>query len=1044
MERDGLSTGDDDVDQLANTGIAVARTFLIADVRGYTRFTQAHGDEEAGKLAGQFAVLVREAIAETGGELLELRGDEALCVFSSARQALRAAVELQVRFRRRPDGQPVFPLGIGIGLAAGEAVPVEGGYRGASLNLAARLCGLAAPGQILASEMVTGLAGTLAGVRFQERRRVRVKGFEKPVRMFEVVSEIELPPVPEAPKQRKQVARRTGLFALLGVALIVAGLAYAFSSNESGGLPRLAENTVGLIDTDSNRIVAQVPLGSPADAIAAGAGLVWVSNALDGTVSRIDPSSLDIRTIDVGGQPAALAFGAGSLWVANSEARAVTEIDAASAKVVQSIPVGNGPRAVAVGFDAVWVANSLDGTVSRIDPERPKQTKVISVGGGPVALAVFGEAVWVASESSGVVTRIAGESGDVIATIEVGSGPSAITGGEGAVWVANRQDATVSRIDPAKNAVTAAPPVGARPVAVAVARGSVWVAESGRGTLSRIDADGGQVEDTLTLTASPAGLAPLNNGLWTTALAPLNSHRGGTVRIESTSLDFIDPSAAWSRESWRVMSVVYDGLVGYRRVGGAAGGTLVANLATQIPTPTDGGLTYTFQLRPGIRYSNDDLVRAEDFRASLERTFKVNDPPLELFAGIVGGRACLKKPAACDLSRGIETNNEARTVTIHLTAPDPDFLYKLAVPLASFVPVGSPDTLQASKPLPGTGPYRIEISDGNGSLRLVRNPYFRVWASDARPDGYPDEILIHTGGEANQQVAAVLDGEADWAEIVGERIPALRKAPPAQLHSDPLLASFYMFLNVRVRPFDDLRVRRAINYATDRARLAHLLGGPLIAQPTCQMLPPNLFGYRPQCMYTVDPNPAGTWIAPDFAKASRLIEASGTKGMKVRVWTFTEEKPLGRYYVSLLRTLGFRASMRVLDQEQYFLRVSDSSTRAQIGPIGWFADFPVPSNFLEHLFSCASFVPRTPFVNANYSGLCDERVDAAIDAARERQVLDPESGGELWAAADRAVTATAAAIPFASLQAVALVSERVGNYQYHPIYGVLLDQLWVH
>jgi class 3 adenylate cyclase len=116
------------------------RTFLIVDVRGYTSFTQAYGDEEAGRLAARFAVLAREAVTAAGGEVIELRGDEALCVFRSARQALRAAVELQTRFRERLDGQPAFPLGIGVGLDSGEAVPIEGGYRGGALNLAARLC----------------------------------------------------------------------------------------------------------------------------------------------------------------------------------------------------------------------------------------------------------------------------------------------------------------------------------------------------------------------------------------------------------------------------------------------------------------------------------------------------------------------------------------------------------------------------------------------------------------------------------------------------------------------------------------------------------------------------------------------------------------------------------------------------------------------------------------------------------------------------------------------------------------------------------------
>src|SRR6476646_7947170 len=125
------------------------RTFLFADIRGYTRFTQEHGDDAASALAGQFADLVRETVPEFDGELVELRGDEALCVFSSARQALLAAIRLQRRFRAPTGGQEPFPLGVGMGLDAGEAVPTEGGYRGRALNFAARLCAVAHGGEVL-------------------------------------------------------------------------------------------------------------------------------------------------------------------------------------------------------------------------------------------------------------------------------------------------------------------------------------------------------------------------------------------------------------------------------------------------------------------------------------------------------------------------------------------------------------------------------------------------------------------------------------------------------------------------------------------------------------------------------------------------------------------------------------------------------------------------------------------------------------------------------------------------------------------------------
>ena len=175
METDGAATraNEDDLTAAVEAG-AVVRTFLIADVRGYTSFTQAHGDEEAGRLAARFAVLARDAVTATAGEVIELRGDEALCVFPSARQGLRDAVELQIHFRTPVKGEPVFQLGIGIGLADGEAITQRRRLpHGGALNLAERLCSVATPGQILASEMVTSLAGTLAGVRFVERRRVR-------------------------------------------------------------------------------------------------------------------------------------------------------------------------------------------------------------------------------------------------------------------------------------------------------------------------------------------------------------------------------------------------------------------------------------------------------------------------------------------------------------------------------------------------------------------------------------------------------------------------------------------------------------------------------------------------------------------------------------------------------------------------------------------------------------------------------------------------------------------------------------------------------
>jgi len=135
----------------------------------------------------KFAGVTRDMVSEHGGRVIELRGDEALAVFESARGALRASVALQQRFAEESRLTPEQPLPVGIGIDTGEAIPVEDGYRGAALNLAARLCSLAAPGEILASDTVAGVARKLTGLAYAERGLVQLKGFSSPVKVVQVV-----------------------------------------------------------------------------------------------------------------------------------------------------------------------------------------------------------------------------------------------------------------------------------------------------------------------------------------------------------------------------------------------------------------------------------------------------------------------------------------------------------------------------------------------------------------------------------------------------------------------------------------------------------------------------------------------------------------------------------------------------------------------------------------------------------------------------------------------------------------------------------------
>src|SRR5262249_27671689 len=195
----------------------------------------------------------------------------------------------------------------------------------------------------------------------------------------------------------------------------------------------------------------------------------------------------------------------------------------------------------------------------------------------------------------------------------------------------------------------------------------------------------------------PTALAIAGKTLWATVLPSPASHRGGTLRVWSEpsfpGLGFsADPATFHGVVQWQMLSLTNDGLVTYRRVGGLAGDRLVPDLATSLPEPTDGGRTYTFHLRTGIPYSNGGLVEPRAFRGSIERTFRLPAATQlqkgprsyieSFYTGIVGAAQCRHRPQGCDLRRGIVTDDKAHTVTFRLTAPDTDFLYKLAFPMA--------------------------------------------------------------------------------------------------------------------------------------------------------------------------------------------------------------------------------------------------------------------------------------------------------------------------------------------------------------------------
>jgi peptide/nickel transport system substrate-binding protein len=1028
---------------------AEIRTFLIADVRGYTLFTQERGDEAAAKLAARFAGIAREVVAAHGGSVIELRGDEALAVFTSARQAILAAVAAQDRFLEETVADPALPFPVGIGLDVGEAVPLEGGYRGGALNLAARLCGQAGPGEILASQGVVHLARKVDGVGVIDKGDQHFKNISEPVRVFRLVSEQadpaagfrELSPPDRRPGPVRMARRHPVVAGLVALAILATIAVPATLAFRSGGPAETIEgDALAMVDLDSGVLRGSVALGSRPGAVAVGDGWVWLTLPDRGTIQQIDPESMTVRdTIAVGADPAGIAVGFDSVWVANGGSSTVSRIDPATSGVVQTIVVPGGPVGIAVDDDGIWVASSFNSSVSRIDPASGEVVATVGVGDRPVDVAVDDAGVWVANAGSGTVSRLDPVRGLVVEEIGVGNGAQAITTGPEGIWVANTLDGTVSRIDPDTNAVAQTMPVGDEPADVLVSGASVWVTDGAAGSVTRIEPGSGMT--TIPLGSKAGDTAAGDGAVWVSVRGSDAVHRGGTLTISGdvTIFDTLDPALAYAPLSWGILALTSDGLVAYRRTGGLDGATLVPNLARSLPEPTEGGRTYTFQLRTGIRYSTGDLVRPEDFRRGIERVFASLDAygfpsgGTQYLSGILGADAC-EPGRHCNLSEGIVTDDAAGTVTFHLAEPDPDFLHRLAMPFASAVPAGTPDVLEGDPYLPATGPYMVEAYAEGEQVVLVRNPSFRSWSEAARPDGFPDRIEVQLEDDRGEMADEVLGGQSDlmyWLPEPGS-VAGFASSHAGQLHLAPQPAIFYMSPDIRVPPFDDVLVRRAVNLAVDRAKVQRLIG--LGTPPTCQILPPNFPGYAPYCPYTVDPGK--TWTGPDLEAAKSLVQESETEGTKVTVWSAPNVFPsVARYFRDLLEELGYHATLNEVDTPTFQSAIFGNPRQAQVALTGWFTDYLSPSGFIVPTLACGA--------PSNISGFCDPDIDRRMERAARLQVTDPTAAHALWSEIDHDIVDQAAWIPLAVRQWVNLVSERAGNFQVHPQYGPLIDQMWV-
>lgn len=848
-------------------------------------------------------------------------------------------------------------------------------------------------------------------------------------------------PCLDAPRRARRVSRDTSAVAVarrrprvvragLPVALVAiaaaAVLVLTAGGTGSAAVARLLRTpALGVFDVPDGQPRAAIALKAVPSGIAAGLGAEWATSYDNGTLMRIDPrESAVVQTMQVGHGATGVAVDAGDVWVADTLDDQLTRVNAATDTVVQQIPVGADPGAVAAGARAIWVANTGDGTVSRVDPLTGAVLGATTVGASPAGVAVGDGAVWVALSGTDSVARLDPQTGQLLQTIHVGSGPSAVAVSRFGVWVANELDSTVSLINPDTDSVVLTQAVAGSPSALAAVGADVWSA--GDAPELTVLSPSGQTH-TVTIPSPATAIAPGPDGLLVGVRGIAVDHRGGTLiaRLEGP-IDQIDPGSCCDLPP-DVRPLAYDSLLSFSK-SPASPDTLVPDLAIAIPAPQDGGRRYTFRLRPGLRYSTGAPVRASDFVRGLEDAAQSSDVEAAYIEALPGAEAC-RGVRSCNLARAVTADDRAGTVTLHLSHPDPDILYALGLPYFAPKPPG-----QGIRP--ATGPYRIARYVPGVLIDFERNPFFHEWSPAAQPAGYPDRILVYSNGTATADIDAVLGGRADFTfdTPTPRQLRTIQLQYPGLLHTQPLPDTDWLSMDTREAPFDDVRVRQALNDAVDHGAIANLYGGLKDATPTCQIIPATIPGHQPYCPYI-----------RDLARARRLVAASGTRGETLTVLTEASIgpafEPVGAYVVGLLRQLGYHARLNVVNAADWGAAINDYRHPAQIATESWIADYPSAAQWITVHLNCAAW--RPPIQLSNRSQFCDPRVDRLAARAAALQADDPSAADPLWAQADRLITNLAPWVPTVTETETDLVSQRVGDYQYVPTIGALLDELWV-
>ncbi|MGV1049553.1 MAG: ABC transporter substrate-binding protein [Solirubrobacterales bacterium] len=502
---------------------------------------------------------------------------------------------------------------------------------------------------------------------------------------------------------------------------------------------------------------------------------------------------------------------------------------------------------------------------------------------------------------------------------------------------------------------------------------------------------------------------------------------GGTLRVTYASFpDYLDPALSYDTESWTAMYDTYVPLLTYAHADGEAGSKVIPGLARALPKISDGGRTYTLFLRKGLKYSDGTPVRASDFTNAVERTFELNSGGSFFYTDIVGAEEFAETKRGG--IPGIETDDRSGEIVIHLVEPRGTFTNELGLMFVAPLPPDTPVEDLSANPPPATGPYVITSSTPGRGWEYERNPQWSRNNAELMPQlpsGHVDKIDVSVVRNPSTQVNDVEQGRYDWMENPppASRIAEVKsKYDGTQFRTEPQINTYYFWMNTQKAPFDDVEVRRAVNYAVDPEALERIYAGQIA--PTQQILPPGMPGHRQLELYP-----------HDIAKAKRMIREADPADRQITVWSDTESPndEAAEYYEGVLRELGFETKLKIVNSDNYFTVVGNTSTPdLDTGWGNWFEDYPHPNDFFQPLLDGESIAPTN---NTNWPQIDVPSLNAKIGRLATEK-LGPKQESE-YADLDKSFMEEAPWAPYGNLSLATFVSSDIDLDEviFNPTFG---------